>query len=428
MENITKTKVISKQPCKISVAFEIDNSVLEKCTVEILSEIRKEARIPGFRVGKAPIEIVKKEFLKTARQKAINRLSSKTICDYLEKEKIKTTSAPVITDISYNENKNFIFRVDIEHHPEIKVKGYKKIKLVKKEKKITESDIEERLKILQERNATLMSDLSSDVVSKESFVVIDYDLFLNGELIPNTSVQNFLVDISNPANIKGLNEALIGAKIGDKKSVEVTFPLEHPNKILCGKKGNIEITVKEIKKKILPIINDDFAKDLGFESLAKLREAIKNSLITEAQQKVKDEFKKQIEEYLLKNNIFDVPETLTRDYQKSLVESTKNYYLSHGITDDEWNKNKHLVEEKASQEAKDAIRLFYIYDSIAVAENITVTQEEIDKAKEEVKKLYTNPNEFEKKWNKDLPEIRYSILKEKILKFIINNANITEAR
>lgn len=424
----TSVKVLKSEPCKISLAFEIDKEKVREYLENIFGEIRQRAQIPGFRVGKAPMELIKKEFAKTANERMISKLSSEMIYDYLEKEKIKKAATPYITEISLEHDKNLTFNVVVERHPEIEVKNYKKIKITKKVKEITDADVDERLNLLRERNASLAPD-PTGVVNDKSFAIIDYEIAVDGKKIENASAQNFLVDVSNPTNIKGLNEALIGAKINDNKSIEIAFPDEHPNREMAGKKGVMSFVVKDIKKKILPEIDDNFAKDIGVETLAKLKEMLKSSMVYERDKKVKEEMQKQVEESLLKSNQFDVPETITSDCQKSLLESIKNYFISNGMKEDEWQKNKETWEKKSREDAKNALRLSYIYDSIAKSEKIEVTDEDLNKTKESLKKLYEkNPTEFEKKWKENLSQVKYDILKEKVLKFIYDNAIISEDR
>ncbi len=422
----TSIKVLKSEPCKITITFEVGKEKVGEYLDRIFKEIQKEAQLPGFRVGKAPIETIEKEFSKTAGERMVSKLSTELIYDYIEKENIKTAATPMITHISYEPEKNLTFNVLVERHPEIEVKNYKKIKLTKKTKPTDEADIESRLGLLQERNASLCPDLTK-TIDRESFAIIDYTLYADGNKIKNASAQNFLVDVSNQANIKGLNEALIGSKIGDKKTIEVSFPENHPNKNLAGRNGNLEAVVKDVKKKILPNLDDEFAKDLGFESLESLKTNIKSSLVFDEEQKTKENMHKQIEDFLLRNNRFEVPEKITSDYQKSLIESMKRYFLSKGANEQEWDKNKEAVEKKSLEDARDALNLFYIYDFIATAEKISVTDDDLDKTKETLKKIYDkNPADFEKKWQADISQIKYDILKEKVFKFIIDNAIIKE--
>ncbi len=420
-------KVVTKEPCKITVSFEIPSVEVDKAIEHIFDEIQKEARVPGFRAGKAPMDIIRKEFARTAEERALNRLSAEAVYGYMEEKKIRPAGTPAVTEFSREAGKNLKFTAAVECHPEFEAKNYKKIKAARKKSEVTAAETEERVKALLERNASLSPDLSG-VVSKDGFAVIDYSLEADGKKLDNASAENYLVDISNPANIKGLNEALVGTKIGESKIIDVPFSQEYPAAELRGKTGRLNFTVKEVKKKNIPAADDAFAKDMGFENLEKLKETVSASMKAEREKQSLDDLRRQIDEALLKNNPFDVPQSIAADYAKSLLATMKNYFASNGLNEAEWEKRKSEFEKQAESEAKDAVRLYYLYGKIAEAEKISVSDEDMTKTREALKKIYAKDEAaFQKKWNSDAAQIKSDILREKVFKLLAGDAAVKES-
>ncbi|MDI6757885.1 MAG: trigger factor [Endomicrobiia bacterium] len=415
-------KMVSRESCKLTLSFEVAADEVDKAVERIFDEIQKDARVPGFRQGKAPMAIIKREFARTAEERAVNRLSANAIYGYLEDKKIRPVGAPSVTEFSYEPGKDMKFSAAVECHPEFSVKNYKKIKASRKKISVADAEIEERIKALTERNASLVSDLAG-AVSKDGFAVIDYSLESDGKKLEKASAQNHLVDISNPANIKGLNDAIIGTKIGDSKEIEVPFSTDYPAPELRGKTGRLKFTVKEVKKKILPAADDAFAKDLGYENMDNLKEAVSAAMKAEREKQSRDDLRRQIDEVLLKNNPFDVPETIAADYAKSLLDTMKNYFSSNGLTEAEWNKRKQEFEKQAADEARESVRLFYVYDKIAETEKIAVTDEDVKKTRDALKSVYEKDvSAFEKRWRDDESRIKHDILREKVFKFLLAEA------
>jgi len=427
-------KILSEEPCKISAVFEIEPKRVEEEIEKIFSEIQKDAQLPGFRQGKVPMEIIKKEFARTAEEKALNRLAAESIYEYAQTAQIRVASAPAVRDVSFKEKdgaKGLVFTATIERHPEVPpIKNYKKIKINRKKVSVEDAEIKERIDLLRQRNSTLAPDLSLEVKAGESFAVIDYDLLIDGEILKGASAQNYLVDVSNPANIKGLNEALAGMKAGQSKEIEITFPNDYPNPNLRSKTGKLRFTLKDVKKKILPEADDNFAKDIGFETFKALEDAVKLSIQKEKEDADRDETRHQIEEALLKNNTFDVPQSIVEDYAASLLESVKNYLLRSGAipSESEWEKRKAEFQARSLEDARSGLRLEYIYGKIAEMEKIQFpTDEELKSTRETFKKNWRGAEaDFDKKWEEDKENIKHSLFKEKIFKFLTDEAVIKE--
>jgi len=429
-------QIISEEPCKITATFEITSQKVRDEIEKIFTQIQKDAQLPGFRAGKVPMEIIKKEFAKTAEERALNRLAADAIYEYAKEANIRVAAAPAVSEISFpsennDEKKGLTFKAVIECHPEIPpIKNYKKIKINRKKISVDEAEIKERINILRERNATLVPDLSLEVKAGQGFAVIDYDLYIDGELLKEASAQNYIVDVSNPANIKGLNEALAGMKVGETKEIEISFPKEYPNPKLQQKNGKLRFTLKDVKKKNIPDADDNFAKNLGFENLSALTDAIKSAIQQEKEEADRRSTREQIEETLLKHNPFEVPPSLTEDYANSLLESIKNYLTKTGAitSEEDWEKKKEEFKTRSLEDARNGLRLEYIYGKLAQMENISVTDDEINNLRESLKKNWKGTDEdFEKKWNEDADNIKHSLFREKVLKFLTDEAIIKES-
>jgi trigger factor len=210
---------------------------------------------------------------------------------------------------------------------------------------VTDADVEKRLHELQENHAKLV--LSKDtVLEKKHFAVVDYESFLDGQPLKNGKASNQLIELGATQNVEGFSEGLLGAKDGDVREIPVAFPAEHPQKDLAGKTVTFKTTVTAIKEKVLPALDDEFAKDEGAKDLAEIKERFRKELEESARRTERDDLEKQVVEGLLQRNPFEVPASQVEERAKQLTEHLKKYLLERGAAVTDWAANEEKMREK----------------------------------------------------------------------------------
>ncbi len=421
-----KVKVLDTKPCSITLNVEVPHADVLCETDKAYVEVHKVAKIPGFRPGKAPMDMVKKNYTEAVREKVIENLLQKTVFKALEDQNFNPINIPTIHEMNFDFDKPFVFTVKAEKHPEFKAKDYKGIKVKKEINIINDEQVSKTLEGLRDRNASLVES-KAESAGPESFLTVDYDCFLSLEPLNELSEKNQMIDLGSKQIIAGFKEGLTGAKKGEERSIKSKFPDDYPNKKIAGKEVNFRVKILEVKDKILPNLDDEFAKDLGAENLNDLKTKIKESLEHEEKRRQNEDVEKQIFDNLLKANDFPLPESLIEEQKSALIERMTNYLKRQGASQDMINKNVEQQKDKYAKDAENTVKLSYILGAIAKDEKIDVTENDLKEEYEKIKKA--NPSkekEVEKYLNENKNNIRTGLKEEKIYKFLMDNAKISE--
>ncbi|AKL97721.1 trigger factor [Endomicrobium proavitum] len=422
-----KSSVVTKKSCSITIDVEVSADIAAKEIEAAYGLIQKQAKIDGFRHGKAPISVVKEKFSKEAKDRAVENVVKATVFDALTKENFTPIDFPVVDEFDYELGQVFKYRFSAECHPVVEIKDYKEIPVKKEIFKVTDKSLAQSLDALRDRNAKLVPS-KTGVVKEDSFVSVDYDAFdKDGNAIPSINAKNHLLDLGSQDTVKGFQKALKGAKIGDEEDAKVEYPADYPNKTLAGKTVTFKTKVVEIKEKELPELNDDFAKDLGAENLEDLKKKVTEAVEAEEKRRQDIDVEKQVMDYLLSKNKFDVPKTLVDGQKQTLVERMAQYMKNQGAPQEYINKQAELGDKKFEEEAERTVRLSYILNAIYAKENLTVTDADFETAKQKMKD--ENPQRaaaVDKYFAEKKENIGISIKEEKLFKFLLDNAKIKE--
>jgi len=414
-----KSTVADKKLCSITVDIEVSPETAGKEIAGSLNEIQRQARLDGFRQGKAPLDIVKEKFADEARDRAIEKIVKETVISALEKENFPAIEFPVIEDITFEVGQALKYRFTAECHPKIDVKDYKGVPVKKEMFRVTEASLTQSIDALRERNAKLVPSASGKVTEK-SFVSVDYEAFdADGNPLENITAKNHMMDLGSENTVRGFKEALEGAKSGEMRDAKVSYPADYPNKTLAGKTITFKTTVVEIKEKELPNIDDDFAKDMGAENLEDLKKKVKEAVEAEEKRRQSMDVEKQIVEYLLAKNVFEVPQSLVA-YQKEKLEK---HMESQGAPKDYIEKEQKAINEKAEKN----VRLSYILNSIYETESLAVTDADTEEEKNRMRASNPGMEEaVEKYFTEKKDDIMLSLKEAKLFKFLTDNAKIKE--
>jgi trigger factor len=415
-EKDLKVTVTEEKAWRRILDIEVSREKVDDEFDAVFEKYKTYSKIPGFRKGKAPMELIQLRFKDAMEKEVVESLVPKAYEDAVKEANLSPISLPVVKDLQFQKGMPLKFKAEIDVKPEIEVKDYKGIQLIKRIKPITEEDIEKSINYLREDFAELHP------VEREAkfydHLIVDLVKHQEGKEDKLENQQLFL----DPHNmIKEFQESLIKAKAGDEKEIEVNYNPDFHNKKLAGKNVKYSIKVKQIKEKVLPEANDDFAKMVGgYKDLTELKSKITEDLTKRAMQDAEKNLRNDMINRVIKLNFFEVPETVLNFYLDSLIQDLKNKY-------------RKVDEAKIREEYKEIgaahIRWDYLLHQIAEKEKIEVSKDDI----EEWTKKFAKDYKMEKEKAKELLEtpqnakrIGENILEEKVVDFLLKNAVIKE--
>jgi trigger factor len=415
-EKDLKVNVTEEKAWRRILEIEVSKEKVDGEFDAVYEKYKTHSKIPGFRKGKAPMDLIKLRFKDAMEKEVVESLVPKAYEDAVKETNLSPISLPVVKDLQFQEGTPLKFKAEIDVKPEIEVKDYKGINLVKKTKQITEEDVNRSLNYLREDFAEL-----HPVERQAKFydhLIVDLTKHEEGKEQKLENQQLFL----DPHNmIKEFQDALIGAKAGDKREIEVNYKPDFHNKKLAGKNVKYTIKIKQIKEKVLPDADDNFAKMVGgYKDFAELKTKIKEDLTKKAIQNSERDLRNELINQIVKLNFFEVPETVLNFYLDSLIEDLKKKY-------------KKVDEAKVREEYKEIgaghIRWDYLFHQIAEKEKIEVNKEEI----EEWAKKFAQDYKMEKekaeallRTPQNIKRIKENILEDKVVDFLVKNAVVKE--
>lgn len=415
---------------KKRLKIEIPADILEKEYSDSLDKIRQRARIPGFRQGKTPISIIEKRFGEEIKSEMLEKLVPTYYAQAVKDADISPVSMPKIEEgLNFKRNEPLSFSLTVEVRPKIDNLNYNGIEVGDIEVSVDDGEIEDTVKGLQ--NDRAMFEAVDRAIGENDLLIIDYvKLDPSGEKELSTA-KDQVMNLDNKITPRGILDAVLGKKKGD--TVEITLPdvnIEEQKEV--AEKGNrLRITIKEIKEKKLPDLDDEFSKDFGHDSLATLKEKIREGILAAKQGNAKKQQKSSIVDALVNNHTFDVPESLTQAELEHLIMNAKNadQHAQHSI-DAAPDKTDEELAEALRPKAMRNVKATIILDEIAEKENISVTEAEMkDRIALIAKQLQATPDAIVNLFmtrDGSLDNLRHNIREEKVLDFLFSRAEITK--
>ncbi|MEK7232809.1 MAG: trigger factor [Elusimicrobiota bacterium] len=386
-----KFKKLKEEGCVVTLSVEIAPQEVTDQSQTALMRLQALARIPGFRVGKAPLDIVKKHFSGRVREEAVDVLIRKHVPAALEDLKLRVVETPTVEDVKWKDGEPLFLTVRAEIAPAPVAKDYLKIPVTRKPQVADEVALSKRIDELRDAHARL--DVSTDeTVGENNFVVIDYSASQGGKTLANVKGASELVNMSSEQSVEGLLEGLKGMKRGQSKTLKVK---------LDGKETDLSVTVTAIKTKVLPEVDASFAKDMGMESLEDLRGKLKEVLDREVKSASESDVVRQIEEALVKANVFPLPPSMVERQLEGMMERMRRQLMGAAQISTKVLKD---LRVKLQPKAEDEVRLAFVMSAIAEKEKIAVTDAEL--ASELETGLKDAENEAKKKELREIFEKR----------------------
>jgi trigger factor len=422
-------------PCKKLVRVEVDVKSVDEIFDTITKDFQKQAALPGFRPGKAPLPMVVKKYSAEIKDEAKRKLIGDNYRKALEDQKISAVGYPDIEEIQFDRGQNLIFAATVETAPEFQLPEYKGLPAKLETKSVTDADVDKAIDLLRGQHA------SFNTVARElkngDIAVVNYTGTCDGkpitELAPTakglTEQKNFWIETEGNSFIPGFAAQLLGAKAGDKRTVNVDFPADFVTAQLQNKKGAYEVELVEVKEKVLPEINDELAKKFGAENLEKLKVGVRTDLENELKYAKSKSVRQQVVQQLLEKLNFDLPETAVAQETRNVIYDLVRQNTQRGVNRDIIEQQKDQIYAAATGNAKERVRLSFIVQKIAEAEKIEVSQDDVIRRAQSLAMMYQMPLEnFIKDLQKrdGVGELYQQVQHEKVLELLEKNASITE--
>lgn len=407
----------------------------EEVTKEVDSfyrELGRKAKIKGFRPGKVPRNILERYFKDYVKAEVIEKLVQDTYSTALSENDLHPVSQPVIDPGQFESGKPFEYSAVIEIKPDIKLEEYTGLNIEYKKEGVKEEEVEERLRGLQNLHANLKTVSEARPIRAGDYAIVDYEARMDGKPLEEGKAINFTVEVGSGQFIPAFEEKIIGLKPEEEKEIEVSFPEDYGYSKWAGKTIAFHVKIKEIKEKILPILDDEFAKDLGdYSSLEELKAKLQGEIEKEKELALERQLKDQVVDQLLQANHFEVPESLVEEQTKALVSNTKLRLATQGIVLKDQDISEEKLKEDYREMAKKQVRKFLILDKIASQEGITVTGEETEDRLREISERVRQKFDVVKRYyekNGLIPEVKAGIMSDKTLNFLLQKSNISTCR
>lgn len=418
---------LEKNMAKLTI--ETGAEELDKAIESAYQKQKSKISIPGFRKGKVPRQIIEKMYGKEVfYEDAANSLIPEAYEKALEECEEDIVSSPKIEVTQIEAGKPFIFTAEVALKPEVKLGKYKGIKVDKADVEVTEEEINEAIEKERENNARNIT-VEDRPVKDGDMTVLDFEGFVDGVAFEGGKGENYPLTIGSGAFIPGFEEQLVGAEIGKEVEVNVTFPEDYHADDLKGKAAVFKCTVKEIKEKELPELDDEFASEVSeFDTLDEYKADVKKNLEERKAKEAKDAKEDAVIEAIIEASEMDIPEAMIETQQRQMVDEFAQRITMQGMSMEQYfqftGTNYQQMVERVKPQAEQRIKSRLVLEAVAAAEKIEVSDEDYDKEIETMAEVYQMEADKVKEMlgEKEAKNIRQDIAVKKAVEFVVEHA------
>ena len=390
---------------------------------------KNKISVPGFRKGKAPRKMIEQLYgSQIFFEDAANEIIPDAYADAAKESGLDIVSQPKVSIEQLEAGKPFIFAAEVAVRPEVELGEYKGVEVTKADAEVTDADVEEELKKVQDQNSRTVS-VEDRAVKDGDMTVIDFEGFIDGEAFEGGKGENYPLTIGSHSFIDTFEEQMIGMNIGEEKELNVTFPEDYHAENLKGKPATFKVTVKEIKEKQLPELDDDFAQDVSdFDTLAEYKDDLKKKIAERKESEAKAKKESEAIEKVVEAAKMDIPQAMIDTQVNRMLEdfamrlqqqglSVEQYFQYTGMTADK-------IMEEMKPEAVKRIKNSLVLEAVAKAENIEVSEEEFEAERQKMADMYKMEIEKIKEFMQDAEakQMKDDIAIQKAVELIVSSA------
>ena len=423
---LEKTENANEVKFEITVEAEKFDEAIKK----VYFKSAKYFNIPGFRKGKAPMQIVEKYYgTEIFYEDAFNEIAGEALEEAVAENKVDIVSRPEVDIKQMEKGKDLIFTAVMQTKPEAELGKYKGIEIPKIEYNVSDEDINHELEHMQEHNSRLIS-IDDRAVEKGDTVNIDFEGFVEGKAFEGGKAEKYDIEIGSNTFIPGFEDGVIGMKIDEEKDIDVKFPKEYFSKELAGKDAMFKVKLHEIKKKELPKLDDEFAKDVSeFETLKELKEDIKKKQQKQNDDKAKYETEDAVIKAVCENVKVDIPSGMIETEVDNMIKDIEQRLSYQGLKLEQYlqmmGKTTEEMRKEYEPQAIDSIKSRLALEAVIKAEKIEATEEEVDEKMKEMAKNYGKENDEEFMKNENVRNyIKDGLTSQKAIEFLVKNAKM----
>ena len=425
-----KVTVENGENQQVTLTIEVEAAEVNKAVEQACKRLANRVSIPGFRKGKAPRMIVERHVGKDAvLQEAFDIVAPKALSKAFDEQKIDPVTRPSVDIETLEEGKDLVFKATVTPRPEVKLGDYKGLNVPKNEVNITDEDVEKQLKTFQDRQGKLVDAPEGAEVKDGDFTTLDFKGFVDGEAFDGGEGKDYPLQIGSNSFIPGFENQLVGAKIGEERDVNVKFPEEYHAKELAGKDATFKCTIRSIKTKELPAIDDELAKKVSkFETLDELKADIRKNLEENAERTAENDQKSAAIEMATNNITVDIPAVMIDNRVAAMIQEMAMRLEQQGMKLEQYlqyaGTDIAKLREQYRETAEKNVKTDLMLEEVAKAEDIKVEAKDLDEEVAAMAAAYgATPQQVQKiiKEQGRIGDLAASVLRKKTAQFIIDN-------
>lgn len=425
-----KVTVENGENQQVTLTIEVEAAEVNKAVEQACKRLANRVSIPGFRKGKAPRMIVERHVGKDAvLQEAFDIVAPKALSKAFDEQKIDPVTRPSVDIETLEEGKDLVFKATVTPRPEVKLGDYKGLNVPKNEVNITDEDVEKQLKTFQDRQGKLVDAPEGAEVKDGDFTTLDFKGFVDGEAFDGGEGKDYPLQIGSNSFIPGFEDQLVGAKIGEERDVNVKFPEEYHAKELAGRDATFKCTIRSIKTKELPAIDDELAKKVSkFETLDELKADIRKNLEENAERTAENDQKSAAIEMATNNITVDIPAVMIDNRVTAMIQEMAMRLEQQGMKLEQYlqyaGTDIAKLREQYRETAEKNVKTDLMLEEVAKAEDIKVEAKDLDEEVAAMAAAYgATPQQVQKiiKEQGRIGDLAASVLRKKTAQFIIDN-------
>jgi trigger factor len=422
-----RSEVTEISPVLVEVKIEVPWEDVRKEMEDGFGRAQRTARIKGFRPGKVPRNVVKQLFGPQVKQESLSSLVQKGLLAAMTEHDLEPVASPEVTPSPLDEGQPMSFTAKLEIRPRIANLDTEGLEVARPSAEIADADIDREIERLRLENATVAAPEPARPAQKGDLLVIDYEVHLGGARREDMGATDRPVELDGERLLPEFEAGLIGANVGDEKSIEVKFQDDHGNADLRGQAAEFRVTVKELKERILPAVDDEFAKDCGdFQTLLELRLDIRKRLEESARRRAEGTLRDLVVERLVDKNPIVVPPSMVKEEQQQMVQEFAQFLAMTGQTTTPLSEEMHAT---MSTRAERKVRAALLLGELARRESLSTKPEEIE---QRLAEIAARTGKHIAKVRVDYAgerraELSAQILQDKLLDYLLSKATIVDA-
>lgn len=415
---------------QVTLTIEVEAAEVTKAVNKAAKRLANRVNIPGFRKGKAPRIIVERHVGTDAlMQEAFDLIAPQAFDNALKEQKIEPVTRPNIDIVTLEDGKDLVFKATVTPRPEVKLGDYKGLKVEKQVAEVKDEDVEKQIKNFQDRQGKMVDAPEGAAVENGDFTTLNFEGFVDGTPFEGGKGEDYPLQIGSGSFIPGFEDQLVGAKIGEEKEVNVTFPEEYHSKDLAGKAAMFKCTIKSIKRKELPEINDELAKKVSkFDTLDELKADIRKNLEENAERKAENDQKSAAIEQATNNIQVDIPAVMIDNRVTAMIQEMAMRLEQQGMKLEQYfqyaGTDIAKIREDYRETAEKNVKTDLMLEEVAKAEDIKVEAKDLDAEVAAMAAAYgATPQQVQKiiKEQGRIGDLAASVLRKKTAQFIIDN-------